>query len=81
MRRNTGFTLIELITVVAIIAVLVVVAFANMRNGRKSANEANTIAFFKLAVISNEQYRTRYGRFPPSFTSLVHLPGAVRVLR
>ncbi len=71
MRRNTGFTLIELLTVVTIIAVLIVVAFANMRNGRKTANEANTIAYFKLAVISNEQYRIRYGRFPPTFDSLV----------
>ncbi len=71
MRRNTGFTLIELLTVVTIIAILLVVAFANMRNGRKSANEANTIAFFRLAVICNEQYRVRFGRFPPTFTSLV----------
>ena len=71
MRRTAGFTLIELMIVVAIIAVLVVVAFANMRNGRKSANEASTIAFFKQAVISNEQYRTRFGRFPPTFNDLV----------
>ena len=71
MRRTAGFTLVELIIVVAIIAILVVVAAVNMQNGRKGANEVSTIAFFKQAVISNEQYRTRFGRFPASFDDLV----------
>ncbi len=71
MRRTSGFTLLELMVVVALIAILVVVAAANMQNGRKNANEASTIAFFKQAVISNEQYRTRFGRFPASFDDLV----------
>ena len=70
MRRTAGFTLVELMIVVAIIAILVVVAAANMQNGRKGANEASTIAFFKQAVICNQQYRTRFGRFPASFDAL-----------
>lgn len=72
MRRTTGFTLIELSVVVAIIAILVVIAFANVRSGRGSANEASTIGFFKKAVISHEQYRTRFGRYPSAFAELVN---------
>ncbi len=71
MRRDTGFTLLELIGVLAVIAILVVIAFGNVQSGRSSANEASTIGFFKKAVISHEQYRTRFGRYPPTFEDLV----------
>ena len=71
MRRITGFTLIELLIVVTVIAVLIVFATGGMRASRKSTNEASTIAFFKSSVVSNEQYRTRYGSFAPTFDDLV----------
>ena len=71
MCRTTGFTLVELIVVVAIIAILVVVSFGNMQSGHKGGYEAATIAFFKKATISNQQYRTRFGTYPPTFDDLV----------
>ena len=71
MRRTEGFTLLELIGVVVVIAILVVIAFANAQTGRNSANETSTIAYLKKTVISHEQYRTRFGRFPPTFEDLV----------
>ena len=57
--------------VVVVIAIIVVIARSNMQSGRKSANEASTIAYFKQAVVSNEQYRVRHGRFASSFGALV----------
>lgn len=71
MRQTAGFTLVELMVVVTILAILISFAFSNMQSGRKGANEASTIAFFKQAVISNQQYRTRFGRFPATFNDLV----------
>ncbi len=58
--------------VVVVIAIIVVIARSNMQSGRKSANEASTIAYFKQAVVSNEQYRVRHGRFASSFNALVN---------
>ncbi len=71
MYRATGFTLLELMIVVALIAILLVIGFSSSRNSRKSANETSCIAFFKQAVIANEQYAVRYDIYPPSFNDMV----------
>ena len=69
MRRD-GFTLIELMIVVAVIAVIAAMAIPSLQAARRSANEANTIGFLRMAVTVNEQYRTRFGRYPTADTDL-----------
>ena len=69
MRRD-GFTLIELMIVVAVIAVIAAMAIPSLLAARKSANEANTIGFLRMTVTVNEQYRTRFSRYPTNETDL-----------
>ena len=64
MHRSRGFTLLELMIVVAIISILAALAIPSLLNARKSANETSAIAFLKMAVGINIQYRTRFGSFP-----------------
>ena len=44
MRREQGFTLIELMIVVAIIAIIAAIAIPSLLNARKAGNEASAIS-------------------------------------
>ncbi len=63
LRRERGFTLIELMIVMAIIAIIAALAIPSLMNSRKVAVEAKCIAFLRSMVTINEQYRTRYGGY------------------
>ena len=69
--RNSGFTLIELMIVVAIIAIIAAIAIPSLLNARKAGNEASAIGSLRTLSTVNEQYRTRFGRFPPDLDPLV----------
>ena len=60
MKREQGFTLIELMIVVAIIAILAAIAIPSLLNARKSANEASAISSLRTLTTVGEQYRTRF---------------------
>ena len=70
MKRNQGFTLIELMIVVAIIAIIAAIAIPSLLNARKAGNEASAISSLRTLTTVNEQYRTRFGDYSDSMTSL-----------
>ena len=70
MKRNRGFTLIELMIVVAIIAIIAAIAIPSLLNARKAGNEASAISSLRTLTTVNEQYRTRFGAYSGSLANL-----------
>jgi type IV pilus assembly protein PilA len=60
MKRERGFTLIELMIVVAIIAIIAAIAIPSLLNARKAGNEASAISSMRTLTTVNNQYRTRF---------------------
>ena len=60
MKREHGFTLIELMIVVSIIAIIAAIAIPSLLNARKAGNEASAISSMRTLTTVNEQYRTRF---------------------
>ena len=57
MRRNKGFTLIELMIVIAIIAIIAAIAIPNLLHARKSANETAAVGALKTITTSQSVFR------------------------
>ncbi len=70
MKREHGFTLIELMIVVAIIAIIAAIAIPSLLNARKAGNEASAISSMRTLTTVNEQYRTRFSRYSASMANL-----------
>ena len=70
MKREQGFTLIELMIVVAIIAIIAAIAIPSLLNARKAGNEASAISSLRTLTTVNEQYRTRFGEYAGSLANL-----------
>ena len=70
MKREQGFTLIELMIVVAIIAIIAAIAIPSLLNARKAGNEASAISSLRTMTTVNEQYRTRFGQYATALTDL-----------
>jgi prepilin-type N-terminal cleavage/methylation domain-containing protein len=70
MKRNQGFTLIELMIVVAIIAIIAAIAIPSLLNARKAGNEASAISSLRTLSTVNEQYRTRFQQYAPALAPL-----------
>ena len=70
MRREEGFTLIELMIVVAIIAIIAAIAIPSLLNARKAGNEASAISSLRTLTTVNEQYRTRFQNYSDDLDGL-----------
>ncbi|MBI5090972.1 MAG: prepilin-type N-terminal cleavage/methylation domain-containing protein [Candidatus Hydrogenedentes bacterium] len=58
MKKNTGFTLIELMIVVAIIAIIAAIAIPNLLRSRMSANEASAAGAMRTLSTAEVQFQT-----------------------
>ena len=70
MKKEQGFTLIELMIVVAIIAIIAAIAIPSLLNARKAGNEASAISSLRTVATVGEQYRTRYQTYSSSLANL-----------
>ena len=70
MKREQGFTLIELMIVVAIIAIIAAIAIPSLMNARKAGNEASAISSLRALTTTQEQYRTRFQVYAPTLADL-----------
>ena len=57
MKKNTGFTLIELMIVVAIIAIIAAIAIPNLLRSRMSANEASAAGAMRTISTAQVSYQ------------------------
>ena len=70
MRRQAGFTLIEIMIVVAIIAIIASMAIPSILNARKASNEASATSALRTLTTANNQYRTRFQSYAAAFSNL-----------
>jgi len=70
MRRQEGFTLIEVMIVVAIIAIIASMAIPSILNARKASNEASATSALRTLTTANNQYRTRFQSYAAALTNL-----------
>ena len=70
MKREQGFTLIELMIVVAIIALIAAIAIPSLLSSRKAGNEASAISSLRTMMTVNEQYKTRFQTYSDSLATL-----------
>jgi len=74
MKRQKGFSLLELLIVVTIILIIATIAIPNMRRTRVTANETAAIATLQTLNKVCLIYSTTYGGFPNALSDLG--PGA-----
>ena len=76
MRKQKGFSLIELLIVVAIILIIAAIAIPNLLRSRMSANEASAVASLRTYNTAMSTYQSNYNVYASTFTALGPASGA-----